>query len=400
MASMPIVIAVSNPARQAELKNDIDNISTVMAEYAVIKEPLSVAIHRRKELVQTSDVHICSHHLLLKDVQRRATGEKPLLPEYQMLIIEDAESYIPVARMIYNVSLSSFSALEVQSKVYDMVFQRAHIHDSARKSSRKLFSETARLFKAMGCRANQTEVNGYSYYAVAEIDAESMRHVVNIRKITNDLMDALYGEAIYNKAEELLAWVRRHYNADVSVIDLKKHFALLANDDDSRKPQVLALYKSICALPEIEHRLANEMERKKKRSLSSNTEREALLRTESKMLDLIWSKTRLLLYIDTPTGDRSEKVLQFISSLKHIREQAAALAQPDNLIYWIESSPGYKSLCATPRDIGARLLADQWGKRVPTVLVSKWLSDGGDYFAAKRMMGLDNLGYAYADPPL
>jgi ATP-dependent DNA helicase DinG len=96
-------------------------------------------------------------------------------------------------------------------------------------------------------------------------------------------------------------------------------------------------------------------------------------------------------------GKKSDLLWELASA----REQLASLARHDDHICWLEHpdlniTPGIEQeirLCAIPKDLDARLLADLWNRGIPTILTSGTLSAGGDFSHIKRMLGLEKLGH-------
>jgi ATP-dependent DNA helicase DinG len=91
-------------------------------------------------------------------------------------------------------------------------------------------------------------------------------------------------------------------------------------------------------------------------------------------------------------GTLSEWVVRLIWELRRLHDEAAKLAQYDELITWLETSGSASKLCAIPKDLNDRLFADQWSKGIPTILTSGTLSAAGDFSHTKRTLGLDRLG--------
>jgi len=337
------------------------------------------------------DIQVCNHNYLLADTLHRANGQQPLIPNYQLLIIDEAHKFLPAARTMYGSELSSMSVPEMYKQVSALVFRRDGLQNFARRASKKLFDENARLFESLAENAVCDEDDADSDNKTADIDDHAARHLRNIRSIADRLIPILYGEAFFAKAEELLSWVNGKYGADTTVIDLNWLLPILVNDKDMLQEQVISIHKAICNLNEIKHRVKTEHKKRLKTSLSYNTEREVIKNTRSKVLDAIWQQSRRLFRSDTPMGRNSERIVKLIWQLTQIRDQADALAKHGELIYWLEIDGDENRLCAIPKDLGKCLFTDQWGKRTPTILTSGTLSAGGDFTHTKRTLGLDNL---------
>ena len=53
------------------------------------------------------DIQVCNHNFLLADASKRGKGVKPMLPNYQAVIIDEVHKLLPAARQMYGTSLSN-----------------------------------------------------------------------------------------------------------------------------------------------------------------------------------------------------------------------------------------------------------------------------------------------------
>jgi len=52
------------------------------------------------------DFQITNHNYFLADTLHRATGRHPLLPNYQLVVIDEAHKFLQAARQMYGVELT------------------------------------------------------------------------------------------------------------------------------------------------------------------------------------------------------------------------------------------------------------------------------------------------------
>jgi len=82
-----------------------------------------------------------------------------------------------------------------------------------------------------------------------------------------------------------------------------------------------------------------------------------------------------------------------IRKLEALSDKASALRKENKLILWLEKRTEGESetmaLCATPKDLDARLYQDLWSKGIPIILTSGTLSASGDFARAKQTLGLN-----------
>jgi Rad3-related DNA helicase len=356
----------------------------------VHRETCQYLAFRSEVLSSLIDIQICNHNYLLADTLRRADGGQSLIPNYQTLVIDEAHKFLAAARSMYGVDLSSQSTSEILSTVGRQVFKREGYQNLARRAAKKLFDESVKLFKGLLENAKNDSDDDTDRFT-AEIDKDAGRHLRNIRDIAERLILILRDEAFYLKAEELLDWVRKKYGTNTDRISLKKLLTQTVDEGVTRDSQhdmmfaqMVSLHKAICALPEIKKSIDIEMENQREKGFY------AVSKT-ARVSDVIWKKARRLLPVEGGAGKYSERIIRLLWEVSQLRDHAAVLAKPGDLICWLETSDDENKLCSIPKDLGARLFTDQWRKGVPTILTSGTLSAGGDFSHIKRTLGLERL---------
>ncbi len=345
------------------------------------------------------DIQVCNHNYLLADTLLRAKGQQPLIPNYQILIIDEAHKFLQAARTMYGVEFSDTEAPDILAAVEQLTFKREGFQRKARLAAKKLIGENTRLFCSLTATAAPAEDGeDESDHFTAVIDIDTARHLRNIRDISERLMFILRDEAFYRKAEDLLTWAREKYGVNTTKITL---CSLLTPTDDSETRelqkerthgQIVRLHRAICDLPEIKRGITAERTAKRKRRNIVSPEREYIRLDTSVVRETIWQKARRLLPAESVTGKGDERFARMIWDLERIYEQTAALSGHGNLICWLEIDKDNTRLCAIPKDLGERLWNDQWSKGISTILTSGTLSAAGDFSHIKRTLGLERLG--------
>ena len=364
MADMPIVIATSSIALQTALVTDyIPELSRMMLEGGVIKEPLTAVLRKGREhyvcdrnleshygnehdsgmkqilaglfkplapidLAETDgltphakrqisvpprcgahcphrgscrymdfvgkamnpkiDIQVVNHNFLIADAMHRANGKRPLIPNYQAIIVDEAHKFLSAARSMYGAELLSDAAPSALEHLDTLSFNSKPAWLAIRTMAKKLHDESKRLFRSLAENIPEdTEDDAERFSAV--IEKNESRHLRNIR----DIADKLYGQL---------------------------------------------------------------------------TSEHVAKRHECRKSLLLWEVNK-------------------------IRESAALLAAHKELVCWLERpTDGVLSLCAVPKDLDSRLYSDFWGKGIPTVLTSGTLSAGGGFSHIMRILGLERLG--------
>jgi len=479
MAKMPIVIATSSIALQrAILTEYIPELSQILLENGVIKEPLSAILRKGKEhyicernlrahlafigstddrqeierllppsemidlaevdvtphtkrkicvfgrCVDTCqyhetceyvkfrdrarsfeyDIQVCNHNYLLADALLRADGRKPLIPNYQSLIVDEAHKFMETARSMYGVELSSVTARDVLNTVDDLKFKREGLQKTTRRAAKKLYDENTKLFRSLIGEATTDDAEDESDRFTADLDNDTTRHLRNIRDISERLILTLRDEAFFTKAEELLVWVSRKYGVNIDRISLRDILAVTTGKNATResqnevmRSQVVSLHRAICYSPEIKRRTETEKSHKKEQHGGYSPEYQALRRNCSSVDETIWKKARRILPLENVAGRADDKLAWLLWELEQLQKQADAFIKHNDLICWLEAGRGEERLCAIPKDLCDRLYNDLWSKGIPTIFTSGTLSAGGDFSHIKQKLGLEQLGNRVAE---
>jgi ATP-dependent DNA helicase DinG len=148
------------------------------------------------------DIQVCNHHYLLTDALRRTNGQHPLIPNYQLLIVDDARTLPQVARQIYRATLSDLAISGLAHHICDMNFQHKDIQAIAHETAKKLSGQSGRLFRRLDASR-----------PVVTMNADTVRHLHNIHHIASRLTELLLSAAIPGKGGGLRAsilWDLKH----------------------------------------------------------------------------------------------------------------------------------------------------------------------------------------------
>lgn len=343
------------------------------------------------------DIQVCTHRYLLSDMFKRISGNVPLIPNYQALIIFDTYNYLQVAAEMHRIEISASAIPDIVNEVHHMTFRRTGLSSIARATAKKLSSENTRMFKWLVGISNRGGNEVYTIVTLAGTDI--VRHLKNIRDIADRLVDILYNEAFLVKAEELLRWVGEKYGADTTPIDLNKILSAHTPDENMLKLQVTALCGAICNLRAVKRCLSTEKVTKQKKGFDKstarrpyakyahNTESEAIYNVNSEIKALIWEKARCLLRPHVSMGYRSESILNVINDIKHIRNKADAIVKQDIYDCRVKVHSEVSRLYAVPKNIGKKLFSEQRERGIPTVLMSGKLPEDIEFADFEQIVG-------------
>jgi ATP-dependent DNA helicase DinG len=155
------------------------------------------AEHIKKSLSNEYDIQICSHRHLLADTIRRAEGQKPLIPNYQLLILEESNKFFSVARSMYSRSLSSDELPKLIDGIKRLVFINPETKAKFMPLLDLLADKNNRLFKNL-----IKSTSGNMEREAADIDSDAARHLRKIREFAVRLSELLEPKQV--KPESML----------------------------------------------------------------------------------------------------------------------------------------------------------------------------------------------------
>ena len=342
------------------------------------------------------DIYVSNHNFFIADTIKRSNNSKhqqPLIPNYQMLIIDEAHKLLSAARSMYGIEFSSETAPELAEMITDINFSREELKHRARKAAGKLRRQNKKLFKLLSeNRKNNDddiiEESSVLDRAGVEINEDIGKCLKYIRNIADDLVTILEGEVFCAKCLELLSWVQGEYGADIPRTEFNRLMPVPETGKDSRKSQVYSIYNEICNLKAIKHLVNNELVRNNHKNKHNDIE------PFSKIKKTIWKNTQRLFRTHSATGKKSEWLIRLLWQITQLRDQTAELSKYKNLICWhevLENNNCENKLCAIPKNLGERLFSHQWSKKIPTLLTSGTLSAAGDFTHIKQALGLNYL---------
>jgi len=154
-------------------------------------------LHFREQANSSAiDIQVCNHNYLLADTLRRANEQRPLIPNYQSIIIDEAHKFLQAARSMYGVEMSNLTLLEIKDGIFDLNFKHGEVMKFARKAAKKLYTENLRLFRKLTETATCEETEDESDRMTVAIDAEAVQYIGNIRDLSGKLIELLTSKPV------------------------------------------------------------------------------------------------------------------------------------------------------------------------------------------------------------
>jgi ATP-dependent DNA helicase DinG len=105
------------------------------------------------------DFQVCNHNYLLVDIMRRTRNQRPLIPDYQAVIIDEAHKFLDAARDMYGCSLSLLELRQVISNIQDFTFCAGVPTIDIRLEAERILSKSALIFQFLNKEA-PTDLSG------------------------------------------------------------------------------------------------------------------------------------------------------------------------------------------------------------------------------------------------
>ena len=194
------------------------------------------------------DIQVVNHSYFLADLKLRAGNQRPLIPNYQTVIIDDAPKFLSAARTFFGAKLSSFTLPELKDMVYKLNLESESAQILARKTAKKIFDESVKLFKGLDELSRNNEATPFIV-----IDRETVRHLRNLRDIAERLDKLLMSEPVRESSrgkKSAILWnlaiVRRQL---ASLTGYSEHICRLEKPDIN-SPAGTNQEIQLCAIPQ------------------------------------------------------------------------------------------------------------------------------------------------------
>ncbi len=146
------------------------------------------------------DIQVCNHNYLLADTLRRTGGLRQFIPNYQCIIIDEAHKFLQVAQSMYGQEMSSLTVSDIKGSINLLQFKSMTAQTLAQKTARKLVSESNRLFYSLILNAERDTLEDEQDRFSVDIDMGAERHLMNIRDISDRLLELLDSEPVSNSS--------------------------------------------------------------------------------------------------------------------------------------------------------------------------------------------------------
>lgn len=137
------------------------------------------------------DIQICTHSYLLADSLRRVEGKRALIPNFQLVVINEADSYISASRLLYTSKFSDNELPDIIDSVKRLVYINPETEAKALSFLNILEDKNNRLFRNPNKNVVSPEYVDDTKNLTVTIDSDSARHLRKIREIITSLTELL-----------------------------------------------------------------------------------------------------------------------------------------------------------------------------------------------------------------
>ncbi len=138
----------------------------------------------------TVDFQITNHNYFIADTLHRASGRKPLLPHYQLVIIDEAHKFLAAARSMYGLELIDTELPALAQEIHAFTSEKSFGGVNVHRLAKKLEEQSTKLFQRLNANIPAVDENADAEQFPAIFDNETTRHLKSIAGIAADIVEA------------------------------------------------------------------------------------------------------------------------------------------------------------------------------------------------------------------
>ena len=152
----------------------------------------------REAINPAIDIQVTNHNYLIADALHKSAEKRPLIPNYQIVIVDEAHKLLSAARSMYGTELSSDAAASIVEYLKTLRFTIKSAEQSVSITAKKLLYVSERLFRGLVENLPGDTDDDAERYS-AGIDQAMAKHLRNIRDIAGRLYDQLTSESVIER---------------------------------------------------------------------------------------------------------------------------------------------------------------------------------------------------------
>jgi len=174
------------------------------------------------------DFQITNHNYFLADVLHRASGRRPLLPNYQLVVIDEAHKFLQAARSMYGLELTEDELLALAQEIHTLTLGKSNEGVNVHRLAKKMSEQNRKLFRLLNESIPENEGDDDAERFPAVIENETSRALRSITGIASELTGAFADSRVpkpYEERQSKAVWKLNTINEKVS--ELRKHSKLI-----------------------------------------------------------------------------------------------------------------------------------------------------------------------------
>jgi ATP-dependent DNA helicase DinG len=138
------------------------------------------------------DFQITNHNYLIADRIHRATGKRPLIPNYQLVVIDEAHKFLQAARSMYGMELDDREIPKLTRDIHAFTSGKSNSGVNVHKLAKKLEGQNSKLFRRLNENIPESAFeDDESDRFPAVIDSDVARHLKSIAGLSIDINAAV-----------------------------------------------------------------------------------------------------------------------------------------------------------------------------------------------------------------
>jgi ATP-dependent DNA helicase DinG len=137
------------------------------------------------------DFLITNHNYFLADTLHRARGKRPLLPHYQLVVIDEAHKFLAAARSMYGLELTDRELPELAREIHTFTIGKSNKGVNIHRFAKRLEEQSGKLFGRLNENIPESEEGDDAERFHAVFDVDVCRRLKRITGITDDLIEAV-----------------------------------------------------------------------------------------------------------------------------------------------------------------------------------------------------------------
>ncbi|MCL2873968.1 MAG: ATP-dependent DNA helicase [Defluviitaleaceae bacterium] len=205
------------------------------------------------------DFQITNHNYFIADTLHRASGKRPLLPNYQLVIVDEAHKFLQAARQMYGLELTDAELSSLAQEIHAITLGKSNSGINVHRLAKKMTEQNGKLFNRLNDSIPKDDSDDDAERFPAVVEGDVSRHLKSIAGITADLANVFADSRVpkpYEERKSKVLWRLGVYGERVS--ELRKHSRLIHWFEKRTEGEKIT--DVLCAIPkDLDERLYHDL---------------------------------------------------------------------------------------------------------------------------------------------